>query len=86
MLLVWVLFGMFLPLGVAPREAATPSKEIIRPYDLYDPRFCWLTPRPFLCEKCLRQDRQFVQVLTFSEEGVPVRSYRCLEWNRKYLR
>ncbi|MCB1327099.1 MAG: hypothetical protein H7A21_04035 [Spirochaetales bacterium] len=50
---------------------------IVRPYDLRDARFCWITPAPFVCQRCLAQGRELVQVLAFEEDGRPVRHYEC---------
>lgn len=58
---------------------------IIRPYDIYDTRFCFLTPQPFLCEKCLSNKKQLVQILTFEADGRPVRTYECKAFQNPYL-
>lgn len=62
------------------------EKRYERPYDLSDPEFCWLTPRPFLCRRCLERDSQFVQILEFDDAGRPTRTYVCRDWQRRYLR
>jgi hypothetical protein len=62
------------PSGLAAQPA---GRRVVRPYDLYDPRFCHLTPRPFLCERCLGRGERFVQILEFATDGRPIRSYAC---------
>ncbi|MCB1316756.1 MAG: hypothetical protein KDK27_12410 [Leptospiraceae bacterium] len=59
---------------------------IVRPYDITDPRFCWITPQPFACQRCLQDGQQFVQILEFESDGRPIRSYACRAWERPYLR
>ncbi|MCR9143098.1 MAG: hypothetical protein NXI24_12665 [bacterium] len=73
--------------GSASLAAVSGADEgtVVRPYDLYDPRFCYLTPRPFLCERCLKSGQQFVQRLSFEADGRPVRNYGCRPYARKYL-
>lgn len=61
------------------------GSRTVRPYELYDPRFCSLTPRPFLCEECLKQQKRFAQFLSFDRDGRPLREYGCLDWKRPYL-
>jgi hypothetical protein len=61
------------------------AKKYVRPYDLIDARFCHLTPRPFICKRCLGRDEQFVQILSFEADGRPVRTYACRPYKRKYL-
>lgn len=80
-----ILLGLSLALAMGLAAAAS-EREIVRPYDLYDPRFCHLTPRPFICERCLKADQQFVQRLRFDpEDGRPIRSYGCRPYAQRYL-
>lgn len=75
-MLLAVLSGLGVSLFAAP---------VVRPYEIYDARFCELTPRPFLCAACLKKGEQFVQILEFEDDGRPVRTYACRAWERKYL-
>ncbi len=62
------------------------AAPVVRPYEIYDARFCELTPRPFLCGACLKKGEQFVQILKFEDDGRPVRTYACRPWEIKYLK
>lgn len=55
-------------------------REIVQPYDLIDPEYCFLTPSPFLCKRCLLNGMQIARVLRFDEEGRPYREYRCVDF------
>jgi hypothetical protein len=61
-------------------------EPIVQAYELYDARFCNLTPMPFLCEGCLLQGRRFARFLSFDLEGRPYREYGCIDYIRPYLR
>lgn len=61
------------------------ASDVIQPYEVYDRRFCFLTPDPFLCKECLRQDMQFVRLLRFQEDGSLERIYGCLPYRRPYV-
>ncbi|MEQ9365989.1 MAG: hypothetical protein RIF32_17230 [Leptospirales bacterium] len=82
-----LIVGLHLPAAGGSVALAQNERSgvVIRPYDLYDPRFCYLTPRPFLCETCLKSGRQFVQRVSFEDDGRPVRNYACRSYKRKYL-
>ncbi|MCB1169549.1 MAG: hypothetical protein KDK25_04410 [Leptospiraceae bacterium] len=68
-------------------EAETPRARtpVIQAYEIWDARYCELTPRPFLCRKCILSDRQFVRILTFEKDGRPVRNYACRSFEEPYL-
>lgn len=82
------VFLLFLFIPVAPHGLTgetgksghfTKKPEIIQPYEIYDVRFCHLTPDPYLCKKCLSKGMQIARVLEFLPDGRPVRSYVCLK-------
>lgn len=73
------------PLAAQTGGDGNQGGALVRPYDLYDPRFCYLTPRPFLCERCIQAGEQFVQRIEFEADGRPVRTYACRPYRRKYL-
>jgi len=54
----------------------------VQPYDIIDPRFCYLTPQPFVCEKCLRNGQEFARFLQL-KDGILHRSYACYQRGRK---
>jgi hypothetical protein len=61
------------------------GRSYLQRYEIFDVRFCHLTPDPFLCERCLRSDMQFVRLLRFNEEGRPERIYGCRPFLRPYV-
>lgn len=63
---------------LTPPAVSAPGQPVVRPYEVYDPRFCHLTPEPFLCRDCLKRGLQLAQVLTFEPDGRPVRRYLCV--------
>ncbi|MCB1138990.1 MAG: hypothetical protein KDK23_09555 [Leptospiraceae bacterium] len=65
----------------SPRDLA----PVIQAYEIWDARYCELTPRPFLCRKCILADQQFVRILTFESDGRPVRKYACKAFDHPYL-
>ena len=58
--------------------------ELVRVYEIYEERLCFLTPRPFICKKCIKNKQRFVQILKFDYDG-PERRYECREWKRPFL-
>ncbi|GIX40989.1 MAG: hypothetical protein KatS3mg129_0722 [Leptospiraceae bacterium] len=53
-------------------------------YEIYDIRFCHLTPDPFLCKKCLLNDMQIGRKIIFKENEI-IRINTCIPYKRKYL-
>lgn len=81
-----VLF-LFAAVGLyAATDAGSEDQRIIQPYEIYDARYCHITPRPFICERCLANGDQFVRILEFLEDGRPQRTYACLPYAEPYLR
>lgn len=78
-------FFILLAAGICFFSFPAVAEKYVRPYDLIDSRFCYLTPQPFLCKKCLGREEQFVQILRFESDGRPVRTYACRPYKRKYL-
>lgn len=79
---------MMIPVGISgevPPANFESKAEVIRAYEIYDPYYCMLTPRPFICKKCLLADERFVQILSMDSDGRPARRYACLPWKKKYL-
>jgi hypothetical protein len=73
-------------IALSATESEANNAPLARPYDLDDPRFCWMTPEPFICQKCLNAGQQFVQILSFdSRDGRPLRRYECRAYARPYL-
>lgn len=61
------------------------EQQIEQVYEIYDPYYCFLTPRPFICRKCLNKNQRLVRITTFGKNGKPFRSYVCKPWEQKYL-
>ncbi len=61
------------------------DKEYTFVYEIYDIRFCYLTPDPFLCKKCLKKDEQIARKISFDKQGRPYRENLCLPYKKKYL-
>ncbi len=53
-------------------------------YEIYDIRFCHLTPNPFLCEKCIKMDMQIGKKIIFREKEI-IRIHTCIPYKKKYL-
>lgn len=53
------------------------SREIVQIYEVRDPRYCWITPRPLLCRDCLRSGLRLARRIRFEPDGRPVRTYFC---------
>lgn len=73
-----VLFLFWAQSGLVAQAVGQRHGPYVRPYEVNDPRFCHLTPQPFLCRECLSRGQALAQVLTFDGEGRPHRSYRCV--------
>ncbi|MBX7057118.1 MAG: hypothetical protein K1X75_03560 [Leptospirales bacterium] len=81
---------LFLPGGgwllARPDRDWPPPRPVLRPFDIDDPRFCNLSPAPFLCRSCLASGKQFAERIEWQgEEQRPLRSYLCLDWQALYL-
>jgi len=53
-------------------------------YEIYDIRFCYLTPDPFLCKKCILNDMQIARIIIFKEDEI-IRINSCIPYKKKYL-
>jgi hypothetical protein len=53
-------------------------------YEIYDLRYCYLAPNPFLCKKCLLNDMQIGQKIIFKEKEI-LRINTCVPYKKKYL-
>jgi hypothetical protein len=51
-------------------------------YEIYDIRFCHLTPEPFLCKKCLLNDMQIGRIIIFRENEI-IRINACVPYKKK---
>ncbi len=62
------------------------AKTYTQVYQVRDPRFCFLTPRPFICKRCLRAGKRFARFLSFDEDGRPTRKYGCVIEKKNFAR
>ncbi len=86
-LLTVVISGLLCaaPEGQAGGSDLPSDTTIVRAYEIYDSRFCYLTPAQFVCEKCIARGEQIVQLLSFESDGRPVRTYECRPYAKPFL-
>lgn len=69
------------PIGRTWKE----NETIVQAYEIWDARYCELTPKPFLCARCIRSDQQFVRIISLAKDASPFRQYECRPFTRPYL-
>jgi hypothetical protein len=68
---------IYLILTILCTGVAAQTKTINRVYELRDPRFCEITPAPFICQQCLAKGFYLQQQLKKLASGGWHRSYLC---------
>ena len=75
----------FAPASPPISDSWKEGETLVQAYEIWDARYCELTPKPFLCSRCIRSDRQFVRIIDFAGDGPPYRSYECRAFKKPYL-
>ncbi len=82
---IFFILILFFSISMPSKEQIFQKKEFIFAYEIYDIRYCFLVPDPFLCETCLKKDMQIGRKIVFYENGEIYRENLCIPYRRKYI-